>query len=60
MKMKFILLISFYLYSSCVADYDSQWWKSTIIYEILPYSFKDSDGDGTGDIRGAYIIEIFR
>jgi len=32
-----------------------QWWKNSVVYQIYPRSFKDSNGDGIGDLRG--IIE---
>ena len=32
-----------------------KWWHDKVVYQIYPQSFKDSNGDGIGDIKG--IIE---
>jgi oligo-1,6-glucosidase len=31
---------------------NDQWWKKSVVYQIYPRSFMDSNGDGIGDLHG--------
>ena len=35
--------------------WDPNWWRQAVIYQIYPRSFRDTDGNGIGDLNG--IIE---
>ena len=31
---------------------NKHWWNNSVVYQIYPKSFQDSNGDGIGDLQG--------
>ncbi len=56
---RLILILTVLLFFSCKqkektakTDTNIKWWKEAVVYQIYPNSFKDSNGDGIGDLQG--------
>jgi 1,4-alpha-glucan branching enzyme len=46
-----------------LSEHKPHWWKNAVVYQIYVPSFKDTNGDGYGDLRGVtekleYLMEL--
>lgn len=54
-----LVILTLTLLTSCYksletknSNNEKKWWKEAIVYQLYPRSFKDSNGDGIGDLQG--------
>lgn len=54
--LRFILLLGILTRGIKCVDFSyKEWWETTLVYQIWPRGFQDSDGDGEGDLKGMYV-----
>nr|CAD7459865.1 unnamed protein product [Timema tahoe] len=47
-----LFLVFTFSVTTVLTQQELDWWQTTTIYQIYPRSYKDSDGNGVGDLRG--------
>lgn len=50
--LPFIFAMAIYLVAGRAVIENDDWWEHGHFYQIYPRSYKDSDGDGVGDLKG--------
>ncbi len=56
MRSLLLILLTASAFPATVLGQDDEWWKTTVVYQIYPRSFQDSDGDGVGDLQGTKLL----
>ncbi|NOT74288.1 MAG: alpha-glucosidase [Cyclobacteriaceae bacterium] len=51
-RVPFILILLAFFTTGYSQVNDHKWWKEAVVYQLYPRSFKDSNADGIGDLKG--------